>query len=200
MDTQTLQAYDSDAARFAQEWNEQAAPADMYDLLLRYFRQGPTADIGCGSGRDLAWLLVHGYEARGFDASEALLGQARLMYPALDFTLAELPELKGVEQNFYENVLCETVIMHLEPQAIGAAVRSLFRLLRSGGTLYLSWRVTEHASQRDQLGRLYSAFGKTEVVDALGKEAAILFDSEDLSLSSGKRVHRLIVRKAGRTT
>src|SRR5271170_2524286 len=78
MDSKTLQAYDRDAARFAREWNEQSAPVDMYELLLRYFRPGPTADIGCGAGRDVGWLVANGYDGRGYDASEALLAQARL--------------------------------------------------------------------------------------------------------------------------
>ncbi len=37
---------------------------------------------------------------------------------------------------------CETVIMHLESNAIMPAVEQLLAILIPGGTLYLSWRVT----------------------------------------------------------
>lgn len=195
MDSQTLHAYDTDAGAFAKEWHEQAAPDDMYDLLLRHFRPGSTVDIGCGSGREVAWLASNGFHACGFDASEVLLDQARLTYPGLDFAQAALPDLAGIERGFYENVLCETVIMHLPPDEIGLAARTLLDLLQPGGTLYLSWRVTEGTSQRDKLGRLYAAFDKHIVIDVWRNDAAILFDQEDLSVSSGKKVHRLIARK-----
>jgi hypothetical protein len=36
MDRQTLGAYDHDAAAFAQEWEAQPVPVDVYDLIRRY--------------------------------------------------------------------------------------------------------------------------------------------------------------------
>ena len=53
----------------------------------RFFRPGrPTADIGCGSGREVAWLSAHGFPAVvGYDPSTGLLSQARARYPHLTF-------------------------------------------------------------------------------------------------------------------
>lgn len=197
MDTQTVHAYDTRAAAYAQEWHTQPAPGDMYALLERYFKPGPTADVGCGAGRDTAWLAAHGYDACGFDASEGLLEAARALHPGLRFEHAVLPELANVASGAYENVLCETVIMHLDPAAVTPAVQRLLDITRAGGTVYLSWRVTEDASQRDGNGRLYAAFDKAAVLDALSVDDTVLFDREEVSASSGKRIHRLIVRKGG---
>jgi 2-polyprenyl-3-methyl-5-hydroxy-6-metoxy-1,4-benzoquinol methylase len=197
MDDQTLQAYTTAATGYADEWAAQPAAADMHALLDRFFAPGPTADIGCGAGRDTAWLAAHGFEARGFDACEALLREARARHPGIDFAQAELPALDGVARGAWQNVLCETVIMHLEPTQVGTATRALVSLLRPGGTLYLSWRVTAGASRRDEAGRLYAAFEAQAVRDAIGAGHALLFDREDTSASSGRRVHRLIVRRAG---
>ncbi|WP_420998059.1 class I SAM-dependent methyltransferase [Cupriavidus sp. 30B13] len=195
-DTATLQAYDHAAADYARDWHAQEAPADLYAALLRAFTPGPTADIGCGAGRDTAWLAANGFEPCGFDPSAALLEEARRRYPALAFEQAALPELEGVPRGYYQNVLCETVIMHLEPRMVASAVRHLLDILRPGGTLYLSWRVTDHVSQRDKAGRLYAAFGSALVTGALGSGDRVLSDQEETSQSSGKRVHRLIARKA----
>ncbi len=196
MDKITLAAYDADAAAYAAEWLAQEPPEDMHALLRAHFTPGPTADVGCGAGRDTAWLAAHGFDARGFDASEGLLAEARAAWPALRFELAVLPELEGVERGAFQNVLCETVIMHLDPAQVGASVRSLLSLLRPGGTLYLSWRVTDGASRRDPAGRLYAAFDSATVTDALALGDAILHDEERTSVSSGKGVRRLIVRRA----
>lgn len=52
MDTPTLAAYDANAAAYAAEWLAQEPPDDMYTLLRTHFTPGPTADVGCGAGRD----------------------------------------------------------------------------------------------------------------------------------------------------
>lgn len=196
MDKQTLSAYDATPAQFARDWREQPAPADLYALLRTHFKPGPTIDVGCGSGRDVAWLAANGYEASGVDPSEGLLREARAAYPGLSFALAALPALAGLQAGAYQNVLCETVVMHLDPHDVGPATQRLLELLRPSGTLFLSWRVTEGDSLRDPHGRLYSAFDKRLVTDQIAG-AVVLLDQEDVNLSSGKKVHRLIVRKAG---
>ncbi len=195
-DTATLQAYDRAAADHARDWHAQPAPAGLYATLLATFAPGPSADIGCGAGRDTAWLAAHGFDPCGFDPCEALLEEARRRYPALPFEQAALPELEGVPRGYYQNVLCEAVIMHLEPRMIASAVRHLLGILRPGGTLCLSWRVTDHVSRRDPDGRFYAAFDKALVAGALGRGDSVLSDQEEAGPPPGKRMHRLIVRKA----
>jgi SAM-dependent methyltransferase len=195
MDRSTLAAYDKDAASFAREWHEQPAPVDLQDIIRRFFiKNGATADIGCGSGREVAWLNANGYPAAGFDASEGLLAEARGRYPDFKFVHAELPVLAGVAANSFDNVLCETVIMHLDRALIVPAVRRMFEIVKPGGVFYLSWRVTDAADLRDGHGRLYAAFDASIVRDEL-KAATRLLDEEVVSASSGKKIHRLVVRK-----
>ena len=106
----------------------------------------------------MAFLAAAGFDAIGYDASDALLEQARLRYPRLSFATGVLPVLAGVPDAAFDNVLCETVIMHLRRPQILDAVRRLLAILKPDGILYLSWRVTDGADQRDPHGRLYSAF------------------------------------------
>ena len=196
MDAATLAAYDSNAAAYAADWLLQEPPEDMYALLRAHFTPGPTADVGCGAGRDTAWMAANGFEARGFDASTGLLTQARAAYPELLFDQAALPELAGVARGAFQNVLCETVIMHLPVAQVGPSTRSLLSLLRPGGTLYLSWRLTDDADKRDPAGRLYAAFDPRIVTDELAPGDTVLHDEDRISVSSGKRVRRLVVRRA----
>ncbi|MBS0219214.1 MAG: class I SAM-dependent methyltransferase [Proteobacteria bacterium] len=194
MDGVTLDAYDRDAAAFADEWDAQPMPADLHEMVRWFFRPGPTADIGCGAGRDTAWLDAHGYSACGFDASQGLLAEARRRHPRLRFLQASLPRLEGLAEESFANVLCETVIMHLESGEVAPAVRRLEAILAPGGTLYLSWRVTAGGDRRDEHGRLYAAFDPALVRDALGS-VEILLDEERGSLSSGKLIRRMVARK-----
>src|SRR5689334_18997730 len=78
MDRQTLAAYDAVAPGVAEDWHDQSPPFDLHALVRRFFRPGGrTADIGCGSGREVAFLGGSGFDAVGYDASGALLQEAR---------------------------------------------------------------------------------------------------------------------------
>jgi SAM-dependent methyltransferase len=199
MDRETLGAYDAGAAEFAKDWHAQPAPTDLHALVRRFFHPGGrTADVGCGSGREVAFLAAAGFDAIGYDASDALLEQARFRYPRLAFATAVLPVLAGVPDAAFDNVLCETVIMHLRRPQILDGVRRLLAILKPDGILYLSWRVTNGADQRDPHGRLYSAFESSLIREGLEGAAVVLLDDEPVSASSGKTIHRIVARKLAR--
>ena len=195
VDTDTLAAYDRAAGTFADDWHSQPVGADLHALIRRFFNPGPTADIGCGSGRDTAWLAENGFPAVGYDPSSGLLAEARRRHPGLDFQQGALPDLDGVGADRFTNVFCETVIMHLEADALVPSVHRLMEIAEPGGTLYLSWRVTEGPDRRDEHGRLYAAFDAGLVVRAL-VGADILLDEQTTSDSSSRTVHRIVARKA----
>jgi SAM-dependent methyltransferase len=144
----------------------------------------------------VAWLNANGFPAVGYDASDGLLAEARARYPALKFAHAELPDLPGIAANTYDNVLCETVIMHLDRALIAPSVARLLDIVKPGGIFYLSWRVTEGADQRDQHRRLYAAFD-VPLVLAEFSTTRVLLDEAVVSASSGKKIHRVVVKKRG---
>jgi SAM-dependent methyltransferase len=195
MDRRTLAAYDHDAHAFAEEWEAQPVASDLQALVRRFFKLGPTADVGCGSGRDTAWLNKVGLPTVGYDASEGLLAEARRLHSQVRFRRSVLPELHGIANASLVNVVCETVIMHLAPTLIAPSVQKLLAILRPTGTLYLSWQVTEAVDERDEYGRLYTAFDPALVFQAL-VPAEILLDEQVASIASGKPARRVIARKA----
>jgi len=193
-DEKTDKAYAENAARYGADWLAQPPPDDMYALFEKYFiKNGTVADIGCGNGRDAGWLARHGWRVTGFDNAEELLDEARRLFPDVTFKTASLPLLAEISGTF-DNVVCETVIMHLPKDDIPAAVENLLRITKSGGVLYLSWRVTEGADARHEDGRLYSAFPLT-LVRATLKDCQELHTDEAASASSGKTVCRIIIKK-----
>src|SRR5262245_29797652 len=187
MDQPTLAAYDAAAQEFAADWHAQPPPADLHAIIRRFCKPGLTADVGCGSGREVAWLAANGFSAIGYEPSHGLRDEARARYPGLPFCDASLPELAGVPDAAFDNVLCETVIMHLTRDLIAPSVLRLLSILKPGGILYLSWRVTVDADQRDGHGRLYAAFEADLVRGAL-RETTPLLDEEAISTSSTKTI------------
>ncbi|HTT47633.1 MAG TPA: class I SAM-dependent methyltransferase [Pseudolabrys sp.] len=194
MDQTTLAVYDSDASTFVQRWLTEEEPADVYALLRKFFRPGLTADIGSGSGRDAAWLTANGYPAIGYDLSEALLAQARARFPHIEFKKAALPDLSGVPARHFDNVVCETVLMHLPSEEIAPAVARMLEILKPGGVIYMSFRITENADHREKDGRLFTAYVGDHVRRALAGQA-ILFDGT-VERRPGVMHQRLIARVA----
>lgn len=193
MDQKTLKAYADRANTYSQDWLNQPEPSDMYKLLQKYFIPGgSTVDIGCGNGRDAGWLQQQGFKVQGYDSSTELLAIAKDLFPQIPFAQAFLPALTEVQGQF-DNVLCETVIMHLPLGQIPEALQSLKRLLKGSGVLYLSWRVTEGADARNNDGRLYTAFEPAFILDQFPKNFILHFEDK-ISSSSGKRTCRMIYR------
>ena len=60
-------------------------PTDLHDLVRRFFKRGRTADVGSGSGREVAWLAVNGFDVIGYEPSRGLREEAQRRYPALSF-------------------------------------------------------------------------------------------------------------------
>ncbi len=68
MDSKTLTAYAHRAEEYSAEWLAQPPPADIYELIKKFFKRGgKTIDVGCGSDRDTNWLNENGYPTIGVD-------------------------------------------------------------------------------------------------------------------------------------
>ena len=191
IDLKTQTAYVENAKIYSQDWLSQPEPSDIYKLIQKFFiANGTTADIGCGNGRDSNWMKQNGFQVSGFDSSTELRKIAQDLFPTVEFRTATLPGLHEIK-NQYDNVFCETVIMHLSKNQIESAIQNLKRILKPNGVLYLSWRVTEGEDSRHKDGRLYSAFD-SELITSQFDPSGILFSEDKISVSSQKRVCRLV--------
>lgn len=194
MDQKTLSAYTERAKSYSEDWLAQPQPSDMYQLLKTFFVPGGrTVDVGCGNGRDANWLAENGFNVCGFDSSLELLAIASDLFPNIEFKQAYLPELKELSE-LYQNILCETVIMHLPADQVPIAIVNLKRILQNDGILYLSWRVTDGEDIRHSDGRLYSAFEPDVILNQFNRDGILHFEDK-ISASSGKRVCRLIYQR-----
>ena len=86
--------------------------------------------------------------------------------------------------------------MHLDRTQIAPSVRRMLDITKPGGIFYLSWRVTRDADLSDPHGRLYAAFDASLARNELSA-TTVLLDEEVVSVSSGKTIHRLVVKKPG---
>jgi ubiquinone/menaquinone biosynthesis C-methylase UbiE len=157
MDKQTLAQYNSNAKLYADQYDNYK-PEDQNKLILTYFIENePTADIGCGSGRDTNFLHENGFPTIGFDASTGMLEVAKERYSHIEFNPCMLPELDEIKDEQFANILCSAVLMHLPSDKLELACDNLYRILKPGGILLTSFRSSRDTTARESDGRLYSS-------------------------------------------
>jgi SAM-dependent methyltransferase len=175
MDLPTIEAYDREAATIA-ALHASLYPESLYRTIEYLFHPGGiTADIGCGSGRDSAWLSQRGYPVTGYDASVGMISEARQRHPGIPFLQATLPKLAEVPEGGFDNVLCSAVLMHLHPTVIPSALARLLQLAGPGGVLLLSFRDTTTPDGREA-GKLYTSIDPVALTDhAISTGASLLY-------------------------
>ncbi len=163
MDAQTKSFYATQAEHLGTLY---ARGGDTADLLAAFQGCRRILDLGCGSGRDLAALLLAGKDAYGADAvpemvltTEKTLRTQRIATQGRLF-LAELPDLQPFADGEFDGVLCSAVLMHLEEEKLFDAIYAIRRILRPGGRLRVSIPArrddVDPQSRRDADGRFFS--------------------------------------------
>ncbi len=164
-------AYDRIAAHFAQA--NAAMPPEIEAaagrLLARVKERGSTApvlDLGCGTGRDLAWFAAHDLKALGCDLSTGMLAQARQVTRAA-LCQMEMRSL-GWASGSFQAVWCCAALLHLPKQAAPRALAEIARVLLPGGDLFLSVQkgsgeVIERAPYPEEIERFFARYEPDEM-------------------------------------
>ncbi|MEF3274602.1 MAG: class I SAM-dependent methyltransferase [Chloroflexus sp.] len=178
-DPQTIRSY-NELARQQAAFQRSLYPAAIYRLIETFFHAGrPTADIGSGSGRDVAWLNQHGFPAVGFEPSAGMIAEARAAYPSIEVRASALPELAGIADASFDNVLCVAVLMHLPATELKSAAINLARIMRPTGRLIVAYRTPPPAGERAPDGRLYTWLPLAQLILLLeSSDLRVLFSEE----------------------
>lgn len=135
-------AYDEIAGRYA-ERNAEMLPylVDSANRLIDALRAAGNLhmhvlDLGCGAGRDSAWLEVRGLRMVGGDLSRGMLEEARkhIHSPLVQLDMRSLPFTGDI----FAAVWCQAALLHLPKALAPAALLEAWRVLIPGGLLYVS--------------------------------------------------------------
>jgi SAM-dependent methyltransferase len=161
MDEHTLKYYDENSSRLALRY-EEAGMEEMHQKLLCHLKRGGSVlEIGCGSGRDAAFLLSKGFDITAVDVSGKMIGEAVAHHPELNgqainmsFPFKKDNPLLG---NQYDGVVMIATLMHIPEEDLFESGFQIKELLREEGILFLSVSVGRMPKdmKRDREGRLY---------------------------------------------
>jgi len=152
-----------------EELRRQFGDIDIYvfDQILRgrFDRRRRVLDAGCGDGRNLIFLLQHGFDCHGVDSSPEAIevvqrAAARLApnLPAENFVVADVDHLPYPDHDM-QAVICSAVLHFAEDEPhFHTMVDEMWRVLEPEGLLF---------------ARLASNIGLESVVGPAGRQARL---------------------------
>lgn len=136
--THTLDYYNRNAETFFQT----TADVDMTPLYERFIKlvgkEGHILDAGCGSGRDARAFKQMGYQVSAFDASVKL---AQLAQTHAGITVDVLSFTDFCAVNQFDGIWACASLLHLRQSELPDAFARLWRGLKPGGVLYVSFKL-----------------------------------------------------------
>jgi SAM-dependent methyltransferase len=120
--------------------------ASIYELLPP--PKGLTLDLGCGEGRLTRDLAARGYDVVGFDASSALVDEARAAHPSGRYEVASIDALP-LADGAAQLAVCVNVLPHVHD--LQGAAMEFARVLAAGGQLVIGTiHPVAHAGTHDE--------------------------------------------------
>ncbi|MEF8727895.1 MAG: DUF3427 domain-containing protein [Accumulibacter sp.] len=124
----------------------------LYEVFLAKLPAGATIlDAGCGSGRDARAFRDQGYRVTAFDASPAL---AVLATEHCGFEVEVRSFTDVGEVGAYDGIWACASLLHVSVAQMPATLAQLWRALRPGGCLYLSFKLG--CGEREHEGRHFT--------------------------------------------
>ncbi len=128
--------------RNAASFFEATVNVDMSPLYEAFLAKLPiradVLDAGCGSGRDAKVFADRGHVVSAFDASADL---ARLASAHCGFEVAARTFAEVTEVDTYDGIWCCASLLHVPLAEMASALGILWRALRAGGCVYLSFKL-----------------------------------------------------------
>ncbi len=138
----TISTYDKHADYFAQHF-EQMLDLGKLDEFLSYLPKGSSIlDAGCGSARDAAYFIKHGYAVLGIDASRGMLTKAQTLHPEVPTQLMNLTKIK-LPDNQFDGIWAKASLLHISHTEINNVFDQFGRVLKTNGLLFIQTKAGE---------------------------------------------------------
>lgn len=149
----SIEYYNQNAA----DYFEQTVDIDMQEYWDRFTallpEGGSILDLGCGSGRDSAYFIAHGFDVTAMDASEEMcdLASIHIGQDVLDLSFSEM----DFDQVFDGIWACAS-LLHVPGDEIEDIFTKIVKSLKMNGILFMSFYYGDFEGIRD--GRYYKDY------------------------------------------
>jgi 2-polyprenyl-3-methyl-5-hydroxy-6-metoxy-1,4-benzoquinol methylase len=131
---------------------------------------GSILDLGCGSGRDSAYFIEHGFDVTAMDASEEMcsLASIHIGQDVLQLTFSEMDF-----EEVFDGIWANESLLHVSSGEIEGILEKVIQGLKTDGILFMSFQYGDFEGERD--GRHFTDY-RTKTL----KELIIKFSNLEL--------------------
>ncbi|MBI5225545.1 class I SAM-dependent methyltransferase [Candidatus Micrarchaeota archaeon] len=146
-----MEAYE----KIAKDWDERRkAPFSSLALFLPSISKSEIIlDAGCGNGRNLKLIAKCAKFACGIDSSKKMLHFAKknlIGTKNASVSIGDISKMKFVANKF-DKIFSSAVLHHLKPNLHQIAVFEMFRVLKKGGTIFLTVWVGKKGFKKEEM-------------------------------------------------
>ncbi len=142
----TVKSYDKVAARYTVRTRREGDRAFCEEILNRTLDALPPdpriIDLGCGDGRDVAYLATKGADVVGIDFSGEMIKLARSAYPDLTFLKMDMRNTVFPDESFH-CAWASASIIHIPRSQLPSLEREIYRILEPNGIFAFSFKLGE---------------------------------------------------------
>ncbi|MGV1833757.1 class I SAM-dependent methyltransferase [Rhizobium rhizogenes] len=163
-DDPTSSFYNVNAAVYAAR--KRNLPQSRFDAFLAALPAGASIlELGCGAGRDAAYMISRGFDVTPTDGSTELAKQAE----ALIGRPVQILRFESLDiEDAHDGVWAEASLLHAPRAALPDILDRIRRALKDGGIFHASFKAGE-AEGHDTFGRYYNYPSAAWLTALLGK-------------------------------
>jgi 2-polyprenyl-3-methyl-5-hydroxy-6-metoxy-1,4-benzoquinol methylase len=185
---------------YTQNFVDGAQKCDTTKLLDSFLnllpKEGTVLDVGCGSGRDLSYMVQKNFSAEGLEPSENLAEIAKF-HSGCHIYVSDILHLP---QKMWDGIWCLAVFVHIPLHQWQITIETLLSRLSPNGYLHLETKNGETSETIDSLGRPLSLISKKDLETCLSvfqKTCNIVINTNIASTSQGHEVkwHSIRIQK-----
>ena len=199
---ETQAAYEKFAAQFDAMFADM--PPSLVQAATRFLELLPAnphvLDVGCGPGRDMAWLEARGATMTGVDFSTEMLKLARTRVQG-HLEQMDMRALRFADSSF-DGVWCNAALLHVPKLEAPSVLTRFFQMLKPGGVAFVSMQLgsTEQLETHrvyPDVQRFFARYAPAEFLGLLESNGFQVFEHE-LEDAGNRSWIRVLARKLER--
>lgn len=194
----TIDTYDASAEKFKTYFGDMGARSDDIELAyeLSENREHPRVfEIGCGDGRDAAYIMQKASFYLGMDPAEKLLEIARERAPQATFQTGDITDFIWPQN--VDVVFAFASLLHLDSDEVQQVLEKAYEALNPGGVFYISLKYSEtykEVIQEDEFGKRQFFLYSPEIIEELNQTSfEVVFSG--LQQHGGREWFSIVLKK-----
>jgi ubiquinone/menaquinone biosynthesis C-methylase UbiE len=146
MKNSTLNYYEKNSREITEKYENLDMKNLQQKLIEVFSKEDKLLELGCGSGRDAAFLTSNGYDVLVSDGSQSMLSEAIKLHPELNKKQCniKLPGKIPFPKETFSGVYAIAVLMHFEIKDIELVLKEISRILMKNGKFFFSVYIKEN--------------------------------------------------------